>query len=187
MADLTFDAVICGGGNKALMLAMYLSQVCGHELRASSRDGTKSAAAWRPKRCPLPAFEATPTPTSSCPGTTRPSTAISRTSGSGERRSTSIAAATARSSWTTKPASRSTVRRPTRPRRGPRGRSPGSPRRTPRRGSGSRSCPRWTSSSASRWIRCSTRTNGRLVPSSCNARRRPCPFSRKPAWTRCPT
>jgi beta-carotene ketolase (CrtO type) len=29
MADLTFDAVICGGGNKALMLAMYLSKYAG--------------------------------------------------------------------------------------------------------------------------------------------------------------
>ena len=29
MADLTFDAVICGGGNKALMLAMYLSRYAG--------------------------------------------------------------------------------------------------------------------------------------------------------------
>ena len=29
MADLTFDAVICGGGNKALMLAMYLSKYGG--------------------------------------------------------------------------------------------------------------------------------------------------------------
>jgi len=25
MADLTFDAVVCGGGNKGLMLAMYLA------------------------------------------------------------------------------------------------------------------------------------------------------------------
>ena len=29
MADLTFDAVICGGGNKALMLAMYLAKYAG--------------------------------------------------------------------------------------------------------------------------------------------------------------
>lgn len=29
MADLTFDAVICGGGNKALMLAMYLTRYAG--------------------------------------------------------------------------------------------------------------------------------------------------------------
>jgi beta-carotene ketolase (CrtO type) len=29
MADMTFDAVICGGGNKALMLAMYLSRYAG--------------------------------------------------------------------------------------------------------------------------------------------------------------
>ncbi|MBM3132578.1 MAG: NAD(P)/FAD-dependent oxidoreductase [Chloroflexi bacterium] len=29
MADLTFDAVICGGGNKALMLAMYLTKYAG--------------------------------------------------------------------------------------------------------------------------------------------------------------
>ncbi len=29
MPDLTFDAVICGGGNKALMLAMYLSKYAG--------------------------------------------------------------------------------------------------------------------------------------------------------------
>ena len=29
MADLTFDAVICGGGNKALVLAMYLSRYAG--------------------------------------------------------------------------------------------------------------------------------------------------------------
>lgn len=29
MADLTFDAVICGGGNKGLMLAMYLSKYAG--------------------------------------------------------------------------------------------------------------------------------------------------------------
>jgi phytoene dehydrogenase-like protein len=29
MSDLTFDAVICGGGNKALMLAMYLTEYAG--------------------------------------------------------------------------------------------------------------------------------------------------------------
>lgn len=29
MADMTFDAVICGGGNKALMLAMYLTRYAG--------------------------------------------------------------------------------------------------------------------------------------------------------------
>ena len=29
MSDLTFDAVICGGGNKALMLAMYLTKYAG--------------------------------------------------------------------------------------------------------------------------------------------------------------
>ncbi len=29
MADLTFDAVVCGGGNKALLLAMYLSKYAG--------------------------------------------------------------------------------------------------------------------------------------------------------------
>ncbi len=29
MPDLTFDAVLCGGGNKALMLAMYLSKYAG--------------------------------------------------------------------------------------------------------------------------------------------------------------
>src|SRR5512137_155648 len=29
MADLTFDAVVCGGGNKALVLAMYLSRYAG--------------------------------------------------------------------------------------------------------------------------------------------------------------
>jgi phytoene dehydrogenase-like protein len=29
MGDLTFDAVICGGGNKALMLAMYLTKYAG--------------------------------------------------------------------------------------------------------------------------------------------------------------
>ena len=29
MADLTFDAVVCGGGNKALMLAMYLAKYGG--------------------------------------------------------------------------------------------------------------------------------------------------------------
>jgi phytoene dehydrogenase-like protein len=29
MSDLTFDAVICGGGNKALMLAMYLTRYAG--------------------------------------------------------------------------------------------------------------------------------------------------------------
>ena len=29
MADLTFDAVICGGGNKALLLAMYLTRYAG--------------------------------------------------------------------------------------------------------------------------------------------------------------
>jgi len=29
MPDLTFDAVVCGGGNKALMLAMYLSKYAG--------------------------------------------------------------------------------------------------------------------------------------------------------------
>lgn len=29
MADLSFDAVICGGGNKALVLAMYLSRYAG--------------------------------------------------------------------------------------------------------------------------------------------------------------
>ena len=29
MADLTFDAVVCGGGNKGLMLAMYLSKYAG--------------------------------------------------------------------------------------------------------------------------------------------------------------
>ena len=29
MADMTFDAVICGGGNKGLMLAMYLTRYAG--------------------------------------------------------------------------------------------------------------------------------------------------------------
>ncbi len=29
MADLTFDAVLCGGGNKALLLAMYLTKYAG--------------------------------------------------------------------------------------------------------------------------------------------------------------
>ncbi len=29
MADLTFDAVVCGGGNKGLMLAMYLAKYAG--------------------------------------------------------------------------------------------------------------------------------------------------------------
>ena len=29
MADLTFDAVVCGGGNKALVLAMYLAKYAG--------------------------------------------------------------------------------------------------------------------------------------------------------------
>ncbi len=29
MPDLTFDAVVCGGGNKALMLAMYLARYAG--------------------------------------------------------------------------------------------------------------------------------------------------------------
>ena len=29
MADATFDAVICGGGNKSLMLAMYLTRYAG--------------------------------------------------------------------------------------------------------------------------------------------------------------
>lgn len=29
MPDLMFDAVVCGGGNKALMLAMYLAKYAG--------------------------------------------------------------------------------------------------------------------------------------------------------------
>jgi phytoene dehydrogenase-like protein len=29
MSDLAFDAVVCGGGNKALLLAMYLSKYGG--------------------------------------------------------------------------------------------------------------------------------------------------------------
>ena len=29
MADLTFDAVLCGGGNKSLVLAMYLARYAG--------------------------------------------------------------------------------------------------------------------------------------------------------------
>jgi len=42
MADLTFDAVICGGGNKALMLAMYLSKYAGMSVGIFERD-TRSA------------------------------------------------------------------------------------------------------------------------------------------------
>jgi ribulose 1,5-bisphosphate synthetase/thiazole synthase len=60
MSDLTYDAVICGGGNKALMLAMYLTKYAGMS-------------------CGI--FERRHEIGGSCPGTTRRFTAISPNSG----------------------------------------------------------------------------------------------------------
>ena len=56
MPDLTFDAVICGGGNKALMLAMYLSKYGGmsvgiferrHEIGGGLATEESAAAGFR--------------------------------------------------------------------------------------------------------------------------------------------
>ena len=42
MSDLTYDAVICGGGNKALMLAMYLTKYAGMSCGNASCHETNS-------------------------------------------------------------------------------------------------------------------------------------------------
>jgi len=71
VADLTFDAVICGGGNKALLLAMYLTRYAGmsvgiferrHEIGGGLATEEISAPGFRGNTHANMGFAAIPTP-----------------------------------------------------------------------------------------------------------------------------
>jgi len=58
MADLTFDAVIVGGGNKGLLLAMYLMKYAGMSVVSSERRH-EIGGCW-PRGTSAPGFPGTP-------------------------------------------------------------------------------------------------------------------------------
>lgn len=63
MSDLAYDAVICGGGNKALMLAMYLTKYAGMSCGVFERRHEIGGGLATEEKA-LPGFGETPMPIS---------------------------------------------------------------------------------------------------------------------------
>ena len=136
MADETFDAVICGGGCKALFLAMYLTRYAGMSVGIFERRH-EIGGGLATEEISAPGFRGNTHANIIIPWYFAPSGVISPSSGSTVVNGTSTCAATVHPSPVMGPASPSMARSSTRRRRGPRRRSRGSRRGMPRPGSDS--------------------------------------------------